>query len=146
MDEDEVRKGHHCAWQIHYHVVFPVKYRRVLLDEEVVRIIVETAEGIAQRYDIEFESIGCDRDHIHILCSAHPKVSPGQVVRVFKSITAREVFRRKPGVKKKLWGGEFWTDGYYVATVGRRGNWAVIERYVKNQGKPREELRQLKLF
>jgi len=65
MDEDEVRKGHHCAWQIHYHVVFPVKYRRTLLDEEVVRIIVETAEGIAQRYDIEFESIGCDRDHIH---------------------------------------------------------------------------------
>lgn len=146
MDEDEVRKGHHCAWQIHYHVVFPVKYRRALLDEEVVRIIVETAEGIAQRYDIEFESIGCDRDHIHILCSAHPEVSPGQVVRVFKSITAREVFRRKPGVKKELWGGEFWTDGYYVATVGRRGNWAVIERYVKNQGKPREELRQLKLF
>ena len=146
MDEDEVRKGHHCAWQIHYHVVFPVKYRRALLDEEVVRIIVETAEGIAQRYDIEFESIGCDRDHIHVLCSAHPKVSPGQVVRVFKSITAREVFRRKPGVKKELWGGEFWTDGYYVATVGRRGNWAVIERYVKNQGKPREELRQLKLF
>ena len=91
MDEDEVRKGHHCAWQIHYHVVFPVKYRRALLDEEVIRIIVETAEGIAQRYDIEFESIGCDRDHIHILCSAHPKVSPGQVVRVFKSITAREV-------------------------------------------------------
>ena len=112
MDEDEVRKGHHCAWQIHYHVVFPVKYRRALLDEEVVRIIVETAEGIAQRYDIEFESIGCDRDHIHVLCSAHPKVSPGQVVRVFKSITAREVFRRKPGVKKELWGGEFWTDGY----------------------------------
>lgn len=146
MDEDEVRKGHHCAWQIHYHVVFPVKYRRALLDEEVVRIIVETAEGIAQRYDIEFESIGCDRDHIHILCSAHPKVSPGQVVRVFKSITARELFRRKPGVKKELWGGEFWSDGYYVATVGRRGNWAVIERYVKNQGKPREELRQLKLF
>ena len=128
MDEDEVRKGHHCAWQIHYQVVFPVKYRRALLDEEVVRIIVETAEGIAQRYDIAFESIGCDRDHIHILCSAHPKVSPGQVVRVFKSITAREVFRRKPDVKKELWGGEFWTDGHYVATVGRRGNWAVIER------------------
>ncbi|MGH8536367.1 MAG: transposase [Gammaproteobacteria bacterium] len=69
----------------------------------MVRIIVKTAEGIAQRYDIEFESIGCDGDHIHILCSAHPKVSPGQVVRVFKSIAAREVFRRKPGVKKELW-------------------------------------------
>ena len=67
-------------------------------------------------------------------------------VRIFKSITAREIFRRKPSVKKALWGGEFWTDGYYVATVGERGNWAVVERYVRNQGKPKDELRQLKLF
>ena len=141
-----VRKSSHCAWQIHDHVVFPVKYRRALLDEEVVGIILETAREIAERYEIEFEQVGCDRDHIHLLCSAHPKVAPGEIVRIFKSITAREIFRRKPSVKKALWGGEFWTDGYYVATVGERGNWAVVERYVRNQGKPKDELRQLKLF
>ena len=146
MDDAMVRKSSHCAWQIHYHVVFPVKYRRALLDEEAVGIIVETAREIAERYEIEFEQVGCDRDHIHLLCSAHPKVAPGEIVRIFKSITAREIFRRKPSVKKALWGGEFWTDGYYVATVGERGNWAVVERYVRNQGKPKDELRQLKLF
>ena len=146
MDEGKVCKGYHCAWQIHYHIVFPVKYRKALLDDEVVRIILETAQGIEERYDIEFETIGCDKDHVHILCSAHPKIAPGQIVRVFKSITAREVFLRKPKVKRELWGGEFWTDGYYVATVGERGNWRVVENYVKNQGKPKEELRQLKLF
>ena len=146
MDEGKVCKGYHCAWQIHYHIVFPVKYRKALLDDEVVRIILETAQGIEERYDIEFETIGCDKDHVHILCSAHPKSAPGQIVRVFKSITAREVFLRKPKVKRELWGGEFWTDGYYVATVGERGNWRVVENYVKNQGKPKEELRQLKLF
>ncbi len=117
-----------------------------MLDEEVVTIIVETARAIAERYDIEFEQIGCDRDHIHLLCAAHPKIAPGQIVRVFKSITAREIFRRKPKVKKALWGGEFWTDGYYVATVGERGDWNVVERYVRNQGRPKEELRQLALF
>jgi putative transposase len=146
VDEGKVCKGYHCAWQIHYHIVFPVKYRKALLDDEVVRIILETAQGIEERYDIEFETIGCDKDHVHILCSAHPKIAPGQIVRVFKSITAREVFLRKPKVKRELWGGEFWTDGYYVATVGERGNWRVVENYVKNQGKPKEELRQLKLF
>ena len=118
MKEEVVHKASHCAWQIHYHVVFPVKYRRALLDEVVGRIIVETAAQISERYDIEFERIGCDRDHLHLLCSAHPKVSPGQIVRVFKSITAREIFRRQPSVKKALWGGEFWSDGYYVATAG----------------------------
>jgi putative transposase len=145
-EEDRVRKGSHCAWQIHYHIVFPVKYRKVLLDEEVVRIITETAVGIAERYDIEFEQIGCDGDHIHLLCSSHPKISPGQIVRVFKSITSRTIFRRKPTVKQSLWGGQFWTDGYYVATVGEGGSWEVVERYVRNQGKPRESLRQFTLF
>jgi len=111
-----------------------------------VGIILDTARGISDRYAIEMESIGCDRDHIHLLCSAHPKVAPGQIVRIFKSITAREIFHRKPSVKKELWGGEFWTDGYYVATVGERANWDTVENYVKKQGQTGHTLRQLKLF
>ena len=141
-----VRKGYHCAWQIHYHIVFPVKYRKALLDEEVVGIIRDTAVEIQERYEIYIESMGFDRDHIHLLCGGHPKIAPGQIVRIFKSITAREIFRRKPSVKKELWGGEFWTDGYYVATVGERANWGTVENYVKSQGKPREDLRQIRLF
>ena len=144
--EADVRKGYHCAWQIHYHIVFPVKYRKALLDKEVVEIIKETAIGIQERYAIEIEAMGIDKDHIHILCGAHPKVSPGQIVQIFKSITGREIFRRKPSVKKELWGGEFWTDGYYVGTVGERGNWATVEKYIQEQGKPKEELKQLELF
>jgi putative transposase len=80
------------------------------------------------------------------LCGAHPKVAPGRIVKIFKSITAREIFRRKPSVRKELWGGEFWTDGYYVATVGERANWDTVAKYVLKQGKPKTDLRQLKLF
>jgi len=123
-----------------------VKYRKALLDKGVVEIIRETAIGIQERYAIEIEAIGMDKDHIHILCGAHPKASPGQIVQIFKSITGREIFRRKPSVKKELWGREFWTDGYYVATVGERANWATVEKYIQEQGKPKEELKQLELF
>lgn len=144
--EHRVKKGSHCAWHIHYHIVYPVKYRKALLDEEVIQIIIEMAGEITQRYDMEFEQIGCDGDHIHRLCTGHPKLSPGQIVRVFKSITARAIFSKKPSVKQALWGGQFWADGYYVATVGEGGGWGVVERYVRNQGKPRESLRQLALF
>ena len=146
MPNETLQKGYHCVWQIHYHIVFSVKYRKALLDEETVKIIQETAEGIAERYAVVMEAIGCDQDHIHLLCSAHPKVAPGRIVQIFKSITAREVFRRKPFMKKELWGGEFWTDGYYVATVGERGDWDTVEKYVQKQGKPKAELRQLKMF
>ena len=117
-----------------------------MLDEEVVRIIQETVKGIEERYAIDIEAMGMDKDHIHLLCGAHPKVAPGRIVQIFKSITAREVFRRRPKVKKELWGGEFWSDGYYVATVGERGNWSTVERYIEKQGRPKEDLKQLKLF
>jgi putative transposase len=141
-----VRKGYHCAWQIHYHIVFPVKYRKALLDNEVVEIIREPAIGIAERYEIKIEAMGMDKDHIHVLCGGHPKLSPGRIVRIFKSITAKEIFKRKPQIKKELWGGEFWTDGYYVATVGERANWETVEKYIQRQGKPKEDLKQIRLF
>ena len=132
--EDGVRKGAHCAWQIHYHIVFPVQYRKALLDEAVTTIIQETAAEIAERFPLEMEAIGTDKNHIHLRCSAHPNVAPGRIVHMFKRSTAREIFRRKPAVKRVLWGGEFWSDGYYVATVGERANWQTVERYVQGQG------------
>lgn len=116
------------------------------MDDEIISIIVETAAGIQERYAIEMEAIGCDGNHIHLLCGAHPKVGPGRIVQIFKSITAREIFRRKPSIKKQLWGGQFWSDGYYVGTVGEHGNWNTVERYVRRQSLDAKKLVQLKLF
>lgn len=73
--------------------MFPVKYRKALLDDVVVGIIRDMAEGIQERYEIEIEAIGMDMDYIHLLCGGHPKISPGQIVRLFKRITAREIFK-----------------------------------------------------
>ena len=116
-----------------------------MLSEGVTSAIKSIAREIGERYEIEFEQLGCDNNHIHILCSFHPKYSIGEVVRKFKSITARELFKQFPLLRKELWGGEFWSDGYYVSTVSERGNWKVVERYVKNQGKEptTEQLRLL---
>ena len=98
------RKGYHCVWQIHYHIVFPVKYRKALLDKMVIKIIEETAYGIQERYAIEMEALGMDKNHIHFLSSAYSKISPGEIVRIFKSITAREIFRRHPKIKIRAMG------------------------------------------
>jgi putative transposase len=125
--DEAVRKGAYCAWQIHHPFVFPVKYRKGLLNEAVTTIIQETAAEIAERFPIELESIGTDKNHIHLLCNAYPIMDPGRIVQMFKSITAREIFRRKPAVKQVLWGDEFWTDGYYAATVGERANLQTLQ-------------------
>ena len=146
MEEEKVNKASHCAWQVHYHVVMPVKYRKALIDERVERVMVETARGIGERYEIEIEALGMDKDHVHLLCGAHPKIAPGNIVMKFKSITARELFKRERWLKKELWGGSFWSSGYYVGTVGERGNWAMVEKYVLEQGMAKEDLRQLTLW
>ena len=81
-----------------------------------------------------FLEIGVDKDHVHFLVQSVPMYSPKKIVQIIKSITAREVFKRCPEVKKQLWGGQFWTDGYFVSTVGKHGNEDMIARYVKEQG------------
>lgn len=141
----DVQKGYYCAWQIHYHIVFPVKYRKALLSNKITKTIKQIAQAIQERYGVEIESMGCDRDHIHLLVSIHPKYAPGQFVRLFKSITAKQLFLQFPDLKKDLWGGEFWTDGYYVGTVGERGNWSVVEKYIRDQGLKPEDI-QLRLL
>lgn len=138
--------SNHCAYDAHYHIVFPVKYRKALLEPHISRAILEIAKDIEERYDITFAKIGTDGDHIHLLCSFHPKYSGSQIVGRFKSITARELFRRFPELRKKLWGGEFWSDGYYLNTVSERGNWKTVEKYVANQGKTMQKPGQLKLW
>ena len=140
-----VTKSFHCAYDTHYHVVFPVKYRKALLDEEIATAVKAIAREIELRYELTIEQLGTDGDHMHLLLSFHPKYSIGQFVRIFKSNVARELFRQFPALKKELWGGEFWTDGYYAATVSTAGNWATVEAYVRNQGKTKPPQTQAQL-
>ena len=96
-------------------------------------------------YAIDIHKVGFDRDHLHILCRFLQKYSGGQVIGMIKSIPASHIFKFIPSIKKDLWGGEFWTDGYYIATTGGKGNKAVIEQYIRNQGRDKDTS-QLKLF
>ena len=111
------RKSHNISILI-YHFVCPAKYRKVVFGEEVDEVLKETCLEIEKRYEIKFIEIGTDRDHVHFLIQSVPMNSAKRIIQAVKSITAREIFARVPEVKKQLWGGEFWTDGYYVSTVG----------------------------
>jgi putative transposase len=108
----------------------------------------EICIGIAERYEIHFVEIGFDEDHVHFLVQSVPVSSPKDIVQSIKSITGKEIFKRHPEVKKILWGGHFWTSGYYVNTVGRYGNEEVIANYVKSQGRQYQQIYrdQLGLF
>lgn len=128
-----IHKSHNVS-VIMYHFVSPAKYRKVIFSEEVDKSIKEICLEITKRYEIIFLEIGTDKDHVHFLVQSVPKLSPSEIVRIIKSITAKQIFMRHPEVKKKLWGGNLWSEGFFVSTVGKSGNEDVISSYVKNQG------------
>lgn len=144
MNQSEYLYLSHNASNLVYHIVCPAKYRRVVIDETVDQHIRQICLEIEKRYDyIKFLEIGTDNDHVHFLIQSTPNYSPSQLVKIIKSITARQIFVECPQVKKKLWGGQFWTDGYFVSTVGKNQNEMVIREYVRSQGKQDDEYKQL---
>ena len=133
MEDDHIKKRHNTTLLL-YHLVFPAKYRRKVLSTRVSNTLKEICIDISERYEIHFVEIGTDKDHVHFLAQSIPMLSITKIVTIIKSITAREIFKKHPEVKKMLWGGSLWTSGYYANTVGQYGNREIIAKYVKNQG------------
>lgn len=134
-----------------YHLVCPIKYRRSVLSDEVEKSLVEVCKNIESRFEIKFIEIGADENHVHFLIQSVPMMSVKEIAQTVKSITAKELFRLHPEVKNQLWGGQFWTSGYYVNTVGQYANEETIQRYINEQGNEKTEYKkfhkgQLSLF
>ena len=145
---EHIYKSHNKSLLL-YHFVCPIKYRRDVLTDAVSNTFKNVCLQIEERYEIHFVEIGLDVDHVHFLIQSIPVNSPKKIIGAVKSITVKEIFRLHPEVKRLLWGGRFWTSGYYVNTVGQYANEEVIKKYLQNQGKSKYiELHrnQLKLF
>ena len=135
-----------------YHFVCPAKYRRVIFSKEVDNEVKNVCLEIGKRYELVFVEIGTDKNHVHFLIQSVPAWSPFRIIQTVKSITAREIFKKMPDVKKILWGGEFWSKGYFTNTVGYKGCEETVRKYVREQGLEKEyeclhtEAVQLSLF
>ena len=145
-----IHKAHNVSVLL-YHFVCPAKYRRIVFDKAIDESLREVCLEISKRFEMHFLEIGTDKDHVHFLVQSVPSMSPTRIIQTLKSITAREIFLRHPEVRKALWGGEFWTDGYFVNTVSKFGDESSISEYVRDQGREKEYTilhreKQLKLF
>ena len=134
---------HHNKSLLLYHLVCPIKYRRSVLSESVEKTLIEVCKNIEQRYEIHFVEIGADENHVHFLIQSVPMLSVKRIVQTVKSITSKELFPLHPEVKSKLWGGHFWTEGYYVNNVGQYANEDVIQMYIQNQGEEKSTYKNL---
>ena len=147
---EHIHKRHNKSLLL-YHMVCPIKYRRSVLSESVEKTLVEVCKNIESRFEINFVEIGADENHVNFLIQSVPMMSVKEIAQTVKSITAKELFRLHPEVKQQLWGGQFWTSGYYVNTVGQYANEEVIQRYISEQGNEKGDYKrfhtnQLRLF
>ena len=139
----EYKKQTHCVYLCDYHIVFPTKYRRKVINPGIFAYLKHKIKEIGKHYpELEVKEINQDRDHIHILISIPPKMSVGKAVRIIKANTARSIRQKFPILRKVYWGSEgIWSDGYFVSTI--EINESIIRRYIEEQGK--EDAGQAKL-
>ena len=142
---EDIWYWHHNVSECYYHLQLTIKYRRSVFSVEIETEMIGIMAGFKERYYIDVQTVGYDKNHVDILCRFLPKYSGGQVIRMIKSITARKLFEKFPDLKRQLWGGEYRSDGYYIGTVSGRGDRKIIENYIKKQGRE-PDVKQLKLF
>ena len=144
----ELIRSSHKVFKIKYHIVFCIKYRKDLfLEDKYVETVKQICKDIEDRFYIKFETTGFDEDHVHFLIeSLTTNYSPAKIFQFVKSITAIELFKRHTEIKEQLYGGEFWSNGGYVGTVGEGINGDIIRSYIKGQGRKGDQLKLVNFF
>ena len=138
-----IRRASHAVYDTKYHFVWVPKYRKAILSEQMSGRLKEIFREIAEQYEFDIDTMEIMPDHVHLFLSAPPRYSPAGIANTFKGISAREMFREFPELKRQLWGGELWGDGYFVWTTGDEVTSEVIRRYIKYQ---KHAYKQLALF
>lgn len=128
-------KARTCVYNINYHLVWSVKYRRKVLDSKIETRLKKILFEIADEKDFIIHEVEvCENDHIHLFVSAHPKHSISYIVKMLKGISGRRLFIEFPEIKEKLWKGQLWNPSFFVETIGSTSEDA-IKKYIASQSK-----------
>ena len=138
-----VRRTKHAVYDLKYHLVWIPKYRKDILSGEVSRYLKEVFQRIAEEFRIDTMEVM--EDHVHIFVEVPPRYSPAQTVQILKSVSAREIFKKFPKLRKQLWAGELWSDGYFVRSVGDKVTADIIRKYIEYQTHEENSL-QIRMF
>ena len=135
----ELRRSKHAVYELKYHLVWVPKYRARILGGEVNRYLKEVFEQIADEYEFRIDTMEIMEDHVHVFIEAPPSYSPSEIVQILKSISAREVFKKFPKIRKAMWSGKIWSEGYFVRSVGDKVTNEVIRKYIRYQSQENEK-------
>jgi len=128
-----IKRTSQAVYDTSYCLVWCPKYRKKIFEREDLRGRAEQLiREISEDYGFEVIEMEIAQEHVYVLLSFPPSKSIGEVVRIIKSKSARELFREFPFLKKKLWSGDLWKNGYFAWTIGDRMTRSIIERYIQH--------------
>lgn len=133
--KDNLIKSRTCVYNINYHMVWSVKYRKKVLNETIEQKLKEISNQIAKEkgFTIHLLKVG-ECDHVHVFISAPPKISISYIAKMLKGISGRKLLYECPEIKEKLWKGKLWNPSYYVETIGSVSE-ENIRQYIEKQSK-----------
>ena len=126
-----LRRTSHAVYEAGYHLVWCPKYRKSILTGEVCKRVKAVFFEIASQFDFEIQECEIAEDHVHILISFPPRYSVSKVVAILKSISGSKILKEYSDVRKKLWAGHLWEQGYFFRTVGEQVTEDVIKKYIQ---------------
>ena len=142
-----IKRTSHAVYDTRYHLVWAPKYRKWIMRGDIRDFVEECFKDIVASNEYEVDIMEIAEDHVHIFLGFPPRYSISEVVQRLKGISAREIFSKYPEVKRELWGGEFWEDGYFVRTVGDKVTKDVIRKYIQyHKDHEKSPQNQLELF
>jgi putative transposase len=132
MSDKQLTHARTAVYNVNYHFVWCVKYRRQVLVGKVDERLKEILQEIAADKGFAIKSMEVMPDHVHVFASAHPKLAPGYLYKMLKGISGRRLFMEFPELKSKLWKGHLWNPATYTETVGHVSE-STILRYIEDQ-------------
>ena len=141
-----IKRTSHAVYDTKYHLVWAPKYRKWIVREDIRQRAAELLREIADNFQFEIEEMEVAKDHVHLFLNFPPRYAIAKVVGILKSISASELFKEFPELRRQLWGGEFWEEGYFVRTVGDQVTAEVVKRYIQSHRHDERDGDQLNLF
>ena len=135
-ENNEIRHGRHCIFNIHVHLVFVTKYRRGVFTKEILDGLRPIFSSVCQDFDAVLMEFDGEEDYVHLLVTYPPKVSVSKLVNSLKGISSLLIRKKNyPSIRKRLWAGALWSPSYFAASCGGAPI-SIIRQYIEQQQTP----------
>jgi len=132
MEKSNLEHARTCVYNVNYHIVWSVKYRKAVLKGGIDEVLKEMFKQIAAEKEFTIQAMEVMPDHVHIFASSHPKIAPSYIVKMLKGISGRWLMMRYPELKQQLWKSNLWNSSFYIETIGSVSEEAV-QMYIERQ-------------